>query len=417
MRIAIVVAAHDGLQSILTGVGVIVNSFIESFDKIKRRVPNLLKNEISLICLAPWIEKNSVDYHPEIRKLTEKICKCNNGKLIEIYTLSGRNQKEIWGDVRQWDYSSKVFAEKVKEMSKDYDQILLFAHDTIFAKMNYYLKENKGNVTSIWIPHSLGSTFKNEDTNKQRLDLEKEAISAINSSKDQYIGYIGETIKKELSTVYNAETKKLIPLINGLYERSKRYKISWRDIKRFNSYCIPKDKKIIFSWGRAVTQKGYDILIPSLKKFLERNKEYHLILLMPEQTSEEKYLVEISHQMSKLPKGSYTRIRSFDSKLPVYILRMKNLDKVIFSSRFEGNSVTLMEAIYFSDKKVKILCSNIKPFKEFSSFVDGFFNLNEESLSKILGKQSVKSKLKRRLKNLSLVENYSSTLSRLSMAS
>ena len=82
MKIGIFIAAHDGLQSILTGVGVMVSSFIESFPEIKKEIDFFKGKEVDLIGLAPYIKKDSRDFHVKIQRLTDAVCKENRGRLM-----------------------------------------------------------------------------------------------------------------------------------------------------------------------------------------------------------------------------------------------------------------------------------------------------------------------------------------------
>ena len=44
-KIATIIAAHDGLVSLVTGVGVVVNSFVEAFQEIKLKVNKFKENQ------------------------------------------------------------------------------------------------------------------------------------------------------------------------------------------------------------------------------------------------------------------------------------------------------------------------------------------------------------------------------------
>lgn len=412
MKIAVVVLSHDGLQSVLTGVGVVVNSFVESFAEIKRDVKFFSKNETSLICLAPYIKKNSKDFHKYINQKTEQVCRKNNGYLKEFRTLyGGLSQQKIWGDIKQWEYSSKIAAELIEKIKADYDKIIVLAHDTIFALTAKYLKEDK-NLKLIWIPHSLGKLFFEKKIDRKRINLENKSIKVINESKYKFVGYIGNSFKKSLLTHYGVKKNKLMPLINGIYNKSSRFANG--DKNRNLIKLIPNNKKLIFSWGRAVYQKGYDIIIPAYSNFLKENKNYHLLLLMPSETSDEKYLREIRNELKKLPKSSYTAIFKFDSHLPIQILRHKNLNMVIFCSRYEGNPITPLEILAFSNNKVKILYSNIPPLMDIFSKVSTSqkFKIDIKNLQKKMRKIIITKSSRKKVK-IDIVDNYTEGLNKL----
>ena len=328
MKMGMVVEGNDGLQSILTGVGVVVNAFVDSFHEIKEKTPLLAGHNVELICISPFINKKSSDYHQAIRELTSASCKRNNGRLIEIQTASdGSSQQSIWGGPEQWKSASESLAQALRSLVPDYDKIYVFAHDTIFALTRYYLRD-PNNVHIVWIPHSLGKIFEKESPDYKRLTIEAEGIQSLNKTKGDYIGYIGNSFKRVLHSLYKIPLGKLIPFTNGLYLASSRYRSTMEEEQNILShYRIPLNKKLIFSWGRCVPQKGFDIIIPAYKKFYQNAHEYHLVLLMPIETSDAQYLAKIKNQLNTLPPDSVTPIFQFDLNLPYAVL--KNMGKGI----------------------------------------------------------------------------------------
>ncbi|HLC55900.1 MAG TPA: glycosyltransferase family 4 protein [Candidatus Nanoarchaeia archaeon] len=365
-KIATIIAAHDGLVSLVTGVGVVVNSFVEAFQEIKLKVNKFKEHEIKLLCLAPYLDRKSIDYNKEIEQITKNSCRINNGILIDIPTFSdGSSQSSIWGGTsEQWNSASLSAASYILGTSKDYDLILLFANDTIFSSIRRYIPNLK-NLRVIWVPHSLGKVFKDEFSNETRLDIENKSIEALLISECDYIGYISNSFKETLRKDYGVDNARLLPLINGLYFNSFRYTISNAIVnENFIKYRIPNDKKLIFAWGRCVYQKGYDILIPTYKKFLNENPDYNLVLLMPIETSIGDYVNNIKKEISKIPEDSITAIYEFSDTLPYSILHHKNLQFVIFPSRFEGAPITALEALAFSGDNVRFVYSLIPPLLE-----------------------------------------------------
>ena len=371
MRTAVVVAAHDGLVSYVTGVGVMVNWFIEAFHTIRKKSTFLKDKEVELICISPYLKEGSSDFNPRIKEITSKECKSTGGRLVRIPTLSdGSSQASIWcgptdsSCYAQWNAASLSAASHLKILRDEYDEILLFCHDTIFAAIRRYCPDIK-NMRVIWIPHSLGKVFKDEFSDVERIQIEQEAIEAMENSGKDFIGYINQFFKEKLNRDYNVKKGMLIPFINGIYFNSTRYLVSPETVRmKFDEYGIPKGQRIIFSWGRCVYQKGYDLLIPAYKKFLEDNKGFHLMLLMPVETSTNEYLDRIAYQLSDLPKESFTAISKFDYLLPKCVLSHEDLEMVIFPSRFEGAPITALEALAFTGGRTKIMYSEIPSFLE-----------------------------------------------------
>lgn len=410
MKIGIFVVAHDGLQSILTGVGVVVNSFIESFSILKKRSCLFRGHDVELNCMAPYIQKNSIDYHKDIRDKTEKICKKNNGRFIEIQTLSdGSSQKSVWGNVKQWEVASLNAANAIRLLKKGYDKIYIFGHDTIFCLIRYYLQEDNDNIF-IWIPHSLGKIFYINKIDSKRINLEIKGINSILNSRLDKIGYIGEYFKKVLLKSYNVQKHKLIPLESGLYLNSERFILTKEEEKELKTkYNFPMNKRWIFYWGRCTRQKGLDFILRTFIRFPKLLGNKHLILLIPNETSSKGYMREIDKLLKKLPRSSFISIFSFDKKLPYFILKNKNLDTIIFASRFEGNPIAPLEARILN-KRAKIVFSNIPSLNQIFTKNKRFlrFDLNYNSLKKALEQTSEQkvNKDNKKIKTKEIWENY-----------
>lgn len=358
MKIGVIIAACDGVNSLVTGVGVIINSVIESFHKIKKESKFLSSNDIELICVTPYLNPKSLDFNKQIKNITIESCLKNNGKLVEIPTFSDGSRHSVnWGGSMQWKSASLSVASFLSTI-EGYDLIIFLGNDTIFALVGNYLKEYK-NLTIIWIPHSLGRIFNDEFSNNERLSIEKNSISLINKANNCYVGYIGDYYKEVLLKEYSCKKEKLIPFKNGIYIDSSRFTISDKDKRGIlDKYNIPGDKKIIFSWGRCVYQKGFDKIIPAFRKFFEDYPKYHLVLLMPIETSNEDYLMKIKEEISLAKSGSVTAIFEFNWLLPKAILDINQLEVVIFASRFEGFPITALEAVFFS-KNIKYIYTKI----------------------------------------------------------
>ena len=133
---------------------------------------------------------------------------------------------------------------------------------------------------------------------------------------------------------------------------------------------------------------------------------------MPIETSDNNYISFIEKELGDLPSGSVTPIFKFDPCLPYALLKNKNIDMLIFASRFEGNPLTPIEALSFS-REAKILYSNIPPLNELLKENEGAiqFELNPPSLYEAMLKaRSLKGLIIRKSKN-SIIDNYAKGLS------
>ena len=388
MRQLVVVAAHDGLLALCTGVGVVVSNFVEAFGEIREK--SCLDRGASLVCMTPRLDVGSPDFRPELAARTKAACESTGGRLMAIDSLSdGTSQAAMWGGYEQWKAASKSAAEAIARLAGEYDSVIVFAHDTIFAPIREHLN-GAGNVTVIWIPHSLGRVFDDEYTDGRRVALEDEAVRAMMRFKNDRIGYIGSNNLAVLRDKYGADLERLVPFVNGVYAKSSMFDVRPSEAAReLAESRIPSDKKLIFCWGRCVRQKAYDVLIPAFGKFHENNPGYHLVLVMPTETSPPEYVAEIRRLVSELPRGSASAFFEFRKNLPMAMLRHPNLGMAVFPSRFEGAPLTPLEALEFAGKGVSFVYSPIPQMREIFAGIGRavmFSEFSAESIADAMGK-------------------------------
>src|SRR3989304_2806755 len=147
----------------------------------------------------------------------------------------------------------------------------------------------------------------------------------IHSRRDQ-VGYISSVFHASLRDDYGVPPDTLMPVINGIYLDSRRYSMSdGQRVKLFREHSIPEDKEIIFASGRCVYQKGYDLLVPAAKQFILQHPEFHLLLLMPKETSIQEYAAGIDRMIADFPAGACTPVNYFSPHLPYAVLTHNKL--------------------------------------------------------------------------------------------
>lgn len=409
-KIAVCIAAHDGLISLYSGVGIVVHSFLEAFKDIKERGKLFNGANLELICAALYLNEESKDYRSDIRSRTRSICEENGGKIIIVPSLSnGKDVSSVWGGAHQWKSASFGLASYIASIYSDYDEIYLFAHDTIFSLIRKYAP-NLVRLNVVWIPHSLGAVFRDEFSGDERIVLEKQAIAALQKTSHDVIGYIGDATRKVLTEEYGVPDDKLVPFVNGVYEKSARFSISNEDVEqKIKQYKIPLDKKLILAWGRCVPQKGYDVLIPAYGRFLQDQQGYHLILLMPTETTPQEYLDKIKKQIADLPTESVTTVYEFDNALPYCVLKNENLKMIVFPSRFEGAPITSLEALLLARKDVRFIYTTIPPLVDTFRGDDRGMPLSNLTVDSLYNAMRLATELKKVTKtniSPSFVENY-----------
>ena len=382
---AVIVVSIDGLCSLQTGVGSVVEGFIDGFHLFQNKLTKDNSLPISLHCLHPILLESAEGYRADIAKKTKARCKEFGGDAHEFPSLADGS---CWGNLwfgehitrafEQWDVSSRQAAKLILKLSKDYHHVTVLAHDTIFARIGEEIGNQKS-INVVWIPHSLGVIFK-DDSQALKLQYEKDAVRSLIDVQHQ-IGFVSEHFKKLLHDQYQVPKSKLVSLLNGLNPNSSRTKID-PDLGRqfLTDHGIKKSDKIVFSWGRCKEQKGFDLLIPAIKALNESNSEQniHLVLIMPIATTSPSYLNKIEKQISRISKN-VTAIFEFDECLPFNLLSSGWIDTVVLASRFEAFGLVASEVLEFAHKYTQIVYSPIPPFQ--SIFANQETGLMAKSLS------------------------------------
>jgi len=381
-KLGIVVSAIDGIVGIETGVGVVVQNFIQSYERIIEN--SLLKNfNTSLICLSPMMGASAIDQ--KIEEQTATICKKTEGFLDYFPTLAICPEKQLylWSGQpknptnQHWKSMSLALSAYLQSLQHSYDYLLVLLHDVPFILTRSF--NTCPNIHYIWISHGLADTF--EDTYQNfRLDIESDGVESLITHSDS-IGYISENYRDLLLSKYQVKNEQLIPLINELV--SLQPNENSRHIE--NILERADGRKIIFSWGRCAYQKGFDFIIPAILEFQKQyTKDYYYVLLIPTATGEPSYVKDIELILSNNQDKNGTVIFEFDNNLPRNILECPDLSHVVFGSRFEGFSNTALEALKFAPQNAFFICSSIAAHEEAFKNVATSIFFNDFSASSVL---------------------------------
>lgn len=364
-KVAIVVCAIDGMESMETGVGVVVNSFIEHFSEAVEAEVSGTQVSVSLHCFFPKMLEGATGLREDLLAITKQKCAETGGDIVCLPTLSdAREWTSMWfgtsmnSVLQQWSFLSREAAKKLDELCERYDRVVAVLHDTPFAATMKYLKSPE-RLSCVWVPHSLGSIF---DIDTDRYEFERHAIQ-IHTSLHGRVGYVSGFFQTVLREQYGVSQVDMLAFEHVLDLNSSRYQ------KKFGSRSdfidlLPTASPLIFSWGRCKPQKGFDLILEAAATFLTDPDfdEYHLALLMPDATAEPDYLNRVKALAEVLPKDRVTIGWEFDPDAPYAVLSSRNLRYVILASRFEAFGIVACEAKVFCANKVRILFSPIEPF-------------------------------------------------------
>jgi glycosyltransferase involved in cell wall biosynthesis len=171
-------------------------------------------------------------------------------------------------------------------------------------------------LTSIYVIHATALTHELPLPNPQRLMVESAAIHWAKVTPKAKLGYISEFMSGHIIEDYGAKPEHLLPTGNGINPADPFYRLRDRTqlIAKLEQYKIPIDRPLIFSWGRSVPYKKYDIVLRASAKL--KDKIHPVIMVSPEYPE----LTQLSRQLGL----DTSLIFAFDPELVASLLQWEN---------------------------------------------------------------------------------------------
>lgn len=384
-KAAVVVTAIDGLVWQVSGVGTVVANFFRTFDQVKKQSTWFDSRDVQLIALAPDFEQSSQYVDGARREEVERICRENNG-FMDVFpspVSPAKNEDELWAgnkDVTtldQWRGLSLGLAAYLKSLARQFDEILVFAHDAPFCFTRAYLSDRK--VRLVWMSHGLGKLF--DDKNKPNRTLAEGFGFPRFLFNGDFFAYIGEYYAETLKENYNIPGDNLLPFINEVFETKRECRPPSPSPSHCEILQKIEGKRIILSWGRCAYQKGFDFVLPGVRAFLDQTEGQNCcaVLLMPTGTGDPAYQHKIKAVSSQLADPRLICLFEYDEILPQILMKSVDLEVIVFGSRFEGFSLACLEALDQTGDQVRFVHSPIPPFFEVFNGVNGAVCLDDFS--------------------------------------
>jgi hypothetical protein len=345
----IVLATYDGISSMFSGVGKVS----EQYATILRRLISAHSGSdgdrvtfaIADVYYAP--SNSSLDPH-RLRRHTA------DGTLYYALptTADGVFVNECWGEA-VWESASVALATLVGTLSADYDDIMVYANDTMFAAVRIYLERFRfcrANVTIHWIPHSLASFFRDRYTTDARMLFEQGCIDSLVRNGD-YVIAVNEYVRSELESVYGVPPERVVGILNGLLDEEPVA----------GAGEVP-DASILLV-GRCTEQKAFDFALPVLR---EQTAGLPLAVhcLAPCETSGKQYVAIIDAIRATFPPGKLVFESAFAADRSLALFRGLTAGAVVFPARYEAAPLAPLEALRHCRPSIPIVYSEIPPHRE-----------------------------------------------------
>lgn len=328
-KLTLIILAHDGITSLYAGVGTAVNGYFKSIGRLKNELKDY---DLKVWGIAPkYADGNYGFSSKQLEKITE-ICRTTGGDILTCFNYSdGWNQ---YGNMKNWPTASASGATVAYEIIKkdSPDAAIVIGVDTPFAQTHGILLQQydlPAKYFGVWMPHSTSLIHERGNYDTKRLEFELEAIKMGNDNKNLFTGYLNPWMKEHLEFDYGATERSLTPILNGIVI-DELVKYSQEEIeKAMKEKGIPTNKPIVFSFGRGVPYKGFDLFMKAAQKL--DDLPYHFVVQAAPYTMED----PIVEQLRSLKHKNITLLLGLDFVFPRQLMQWDNTVLTAVLSKFE----------------------------------------------------------------------------------
>lgn len=373
----LIICAHDGITSLYAGVGTAVNGYFRAIDNIVKELGS--DYEVKVYGIAPkYAESNYGFNQNQLNKITD-ICRKTGGDVLFCFNYSdGWNQ---YGNMDNWptaSASAATIAYEILKADKPTDAIVIGV-DTPFAMTPAVLNRQMDlplNYYGVWMPHSTSLIHERGMYDTDRLKFELKAVKLANENSNLFTGFLNPYMKKHMAFDYGATEESLTPILNGIVvDEVKEY--SQEEIEAAaKERGIPLDKPIVFSYGRGVPYKGFDIFMKVAKRL--EDLPYHFVVQAAPYTMQD----PIVEQLNSLRNKNITLMFGLDFVFPRQFMQWNKTEMVAVLSKYEPGAFIPAEIRIYG--KPIALVSDVDGLPcQVNNGVDGFITgLDEDEVEK-----------------------------------
>lgn len=263
-----------------------------------------------------------------------------------FFRLINNSYGEDWiGNEENWKILSSSAATIALNISQQFDHTLVFFGSSCFAMTQVYIHKQKkafgSSVSTVYLTHDSAFSSFFQGKNENILAMDFMCAQWTNYAKGAKIGYVSGYMRRLFEDIYQVKKEKLIDCSAGVLFQDRRFwPMKQEYIKELlERYYIPKDKMLVFSWGRPVQYKRYDLLFQSCNML---DEAYYPIVVNNGENKMLKSYIDGNH-FRGLVIENYK-----DFELINGLVSWRNTLCSCFFSDNEPGAVTPMEAMYMS---------------------------------------------------------------------
>jgi glycosyltransferase involved in cell wall biosynthesis len=337
-KLGIVVCAHDGISSVYAGVGTAIDGYFGNIDRLRRELD--AKYEIRVWAITPWSTPSNCGYSPAQLEKVRRICRSTGGDVLECFNVSdGFNQ---YGGIDNWSITSPTAALLAYQVLKDFapDDAIIIAACTPFAMTPAILKRHVDfnvDLRAVWIPYNTSLIEERGAYNTKRIDFELAAVESINATPGLFAGHMNPYMREHLGRDYGVRDDKFIPMLLGISESAVPTYPQGEIRHALEQRAIPANKRIVFTFGRGVHIKGFDIFMRAAAELADL--DCHFVLQVAAWSMDYPIVAELK----KLQQPNITLLFGLDLVFPKQLMQWDNTEIVAVLSRHEAAGLIPME--------------------------------------------------------------------------
>jgi hypothetical protein len=376
-KLDLIICAHDGITSLYAGVGTAVNGYFRAVENIVKELGS--DYDVKVWGIAPKYAESNYGFNGnQLKKITD-ICRKTGGDVLFCFNYSdGWNQ---YGNMDNWptaSASAATIAYEILKADKPTDAIVIGV-DTPFAMTPAILNKQMDlslNYHGIWMPHSTSLIHERGGYDTERLKFEIKAVRLANENSNLFTGYLNPYMKKHMAFDYGASEESLTPILNGIVvDEVKEY--SQEEIEAAaKEKGVPLDKPIVFSYGRGVPYKGFDIFMKVAKRL--EDLPYHFVVQAAPYTMQD----PVVEQLNSLQNKNITLMLGLDFVFPRQLMQWNKTEMVAVLSKYEPGAFIPAEIRIYG--KPIALVSDVDGLPcQVNNGIDGFITgLEEDQVEK-----------------------------------
>ncbi|MFQ6059311.1 MAG: glycosyltransferase family 4 protein [Anaerolineae bacterium] len=322
LDLAVIHLTFEGIQTFGGGVATVTRGHLGALPQLRRELGEhgvRLTPYFAEIAYAPDHERRD----PSYQRQAEEMVAAMGGEIEYLVNFTqGHLPRAPWGvgdlgGMENWKAAAASGAAVALNWARRHERAVIYCHDSLFALAPIYIALQASaygvDVTAIYVVHATALTHEMPLPNPERLMVESAAVHWAKVSERVRLGAISRFMSRHLIEDYGARPEHVVPTGNGINPADPHFRLRGREeiMAKLREYDIPLDRPLLFSWGRAVEYKRFDLVLEAAARL---QGEIHPVIMV---TPEWQVLMELRDRLGI----DATLVFAFDPQLVACLLQ------------------------------------------------------------------------------------------------